>query len=120
MLQVLSKHQASITFRDGKFYLKDVGSSNGTFVNNFRLSKCGVESEEVSIYTEDVLRSLLYLTENISTKHHFCSDLVPRLNQKDRNLNVLFVRLKSTILTGPRDLLDPTLTGGRTHSFKLS
>merc|ERR1711936_665934 len=39
--RVLSKHQASLTFRSGVFYLKDVGSSNGTFVNNFRLSKCG-------------------------------------------------------------------------------
>ena len=55
-LQVLSKHQASLTFRAGRFFLKDVGSSNGTFVNNFRLSKSGAESEDTQIYTEDVLR----------------------------------------------------------------
>ena len=55
-LQVLSKHQASVTFRAGRFYLKDVGSSNGTFVNNFRLSKSGAESEDTQIYSEDVLR----------------------------------------------------------------
>merc|ERR1712226_500076 len=54
--RVISRHQASVTFRDGKFYLKDVGSSNGTFVNNFRLSKSGAESEDTQIYTEDVLR----------------------------------------------------------------
>ena len=56
VLQVLSKHQASLSNRGGRFYLKDVGSSNGTFVNNFRLSKSGAESEETQIYTDDVIR----------------------------------------------------------------
>ena len=56
ILQVLSKPQAALRFSGGKFVLKDVGSSNGTFINNFRLSQAGLESEETVIYSDDVLR----------------------------------------------------------------
>ena len=56
ILQVLSKPQAVLRFSGGKFVLKDVGSSNGTFINNFRLSQAGLESEETVIYSDDVLR----------------------------------------------------------------
>lgn len=55
-MQVLSKPQAVLRFSGGKFVLKDVGSSNGTFINNFRLSQAGLESEETVIYSDDVLR----------------------------------------------------------------
>ena len=53
---MLSKPQAVLRFSGGKFVLKDVGSSNGTFINNFRLSQAGLESEETVIYSDDVLR----------------------------------------------------------------
>ena len=56
ILQVLSKPQAVLRFSGGKFVLKDVGSSNGTFINNFRLSQAGLESDETVIYSDDVLR----------------------------------------------------------------
>ena len=54
--QVLSRPQASISFCDGNFYIKDLGSSNGTFINNFRLSKAGATSDETMIFTDDILK----------------------------------------------------------------
>ena len=35
----MSKTQAAFSLIDGKCYLKDLGSSNGTFINNLRLNK---------------------------------------------------------------------------------
>jgi len=54
--RVLSRPQASISFCDGNFYIKDLGSSNGTFINNFRLSKAGTTSDETMIFTDDILK----------------------------------------------------------------
>lgn len=45
-----------ILFEDEKFFLIDTGSSNGSFVNNIRLSKAGEESKLTRIYTNDILR----------------------------------------------------------------
>ena len=36
IFQVLSKHQATLTYNKGEFLLRDSGSSNGSFINNFR------------------------------------------------------------------------------------
>ena len=53
---MLSRAHAKILFEDGKFYLVDTGSSNGSFVNNIRLSKCGEESKVTQVYTGDLIR----------------------------------------------------------------
>ena len=45
-----------ILFDEGKFFVVDTGSSNGTFVNNIRLSKCGEESKVTELFTGDSLR----------------------------------------------------------------
>ena len=54
--KVLSRNHAMILFDEGKFFIVDSGSSNGTFVNNIRLSKCGEESKLTELYTGDSLR----------------------------------------------------------------
>jgi len=54
--KVLSRAHAKILFEDGKFYLVDTSSSNGSFVNNIRLSKCGEESKVTQVYTGDLIR----------------------------------------------------------------
>ena len=53
---MLSRAHAKILFEEGKFYLVDTGSSNGSFVNNIRLSKCGEESKVTQVYTGDLIR----------------------------------------------------------------
>ena len=37
--QVMSKYHALISSDEDKLFLSDCGSSNGTFINNFRLRK---------------------------------------------------------------------------------
>ncbi len=54
--KVLSRAHAMLLFEDEKFFLMDTGSSNGSFVNNIRLSKASEESKLTRIYTNDVLR----------------------------------------------------------------
>merc|ERR1719495_1446706 len=54
--KVLSKPHALLIFQSGQFFLLDTGSSNGSFVNNIRLSKSGTESELTEIFSGDILR----------------------------------------------------------------
>jgi len=54
--KVLSRPHALLLHQTGQFFLLDTGSSNGTFVNNVRLSKPGVESELTELYTGDIIR----------------------------------------------------------------
>ena len=45
-----------LLYEEGRFMLVDTGSSNGTFVNNIRLSKAGTESEMTEVFSGDILR----------------------------------------------------------------
>ena len=56
LYQVLSKPHAVLTFVQGELYLTDKGSKNGTFINNFRLSKAGQTSTGNKLYSKDILR----------------------------------------------------------------
>lgn len=38
--EVISRHHANIFRKDNRFYIEDVGSANGTYLNNQRIS-CG-------------------------------------------------------------------------------
>eukprot|EP00094_Tigriopus_californicus_P001080 TCALIF_01045-PA protein Name:"Similar to Adpgk ADP-dependent glucokinase (Mus musculus)" AED:0.27 eAED:0.27 QI:205/0.53/0.35/0.64/0.92/0.85/14/0/1299 len=77
--KVLSRQHAILMYEDDKFYLMDTGSSNGSFVNNIRLSKSGEESKLTRIYTNDVLR--------------FGSDVVDKQRQITQKCVVMKVRL---------------------------
>jgi len=54
--KVLSKQHALLLYEDGAFMLADTASSNGTFINNVRLSRSGEESKPTRIYSGDILR----------------------------------------------------------------
>jgi len=54
-----------------KFYLKDTKSSNGTFVNNQRLSKGSEESAPKEIFSGDIVQFGVEIVEN--TKKGFDS-----------------------------------------------
>jgi hypothetical protein len=53
---VHSRAHAKIIHDEGKFFLVDTASSNGSFVNKIRLSKCGEESKVTQVYTGDLIR----------------------------------------------------------------
>jgi len=54
--KVLSKSHAKLMYQDSKIFIIDNGSSNGTFVNNIRLSKAGRQSDPVEVFTGDMLK----------------------------------------------------------------
>ncbi|KAF8315405.1 hypothetical protein DL93DRAFT_2196684 [Clavulina sp. PMI_390] len=51
--KVLSRQHAEVWEENGKIYIKDVKSSNGTFVNGERLSVEGMESDPWELKTDD-------------------------------------------------------------------
>ncbi|KAG9044218.1 hypothetical protein FS837_008613 [Tulasnella sp. UAMH 9824] len=53
--KVLSRQHAEIWEEGGKIFIKDVKSSNGTFINGERLSQEGVESEPFELKTGDTV-----------------------------------------------------------------
>lgn len=53
--KVLSRQHAEVWEEAGKIYIKDVKSSNGTFINGERLSAEGVESEPYELKTDDIV-----------------------------------------------------------------
>ncbi|KAH9918687.1 uncharacterized protein B0H18DRAFT_1086818 [Fomitopsis serialis] len=53
--KVLSRQHAEVWEEGGKIYIKDVKSSNGTFINGERLSPEGLESEPFELKSEDIV-----------------------------------------------------------------
>ncbi|KAJ3089262.1 hypothetical protein HDU96_003824 [Phlyctochytrium bullatum] len=53
--KVLSRNHAEIWFEEGQVLIKDVKSSNGTFVNGFRLSEEGQASSPHPLQTGDMI-----------------------------------------------------------------
>jgi pSer/pThr/pTyr-binding forkhead associated (FHA) protein len=54
--EVLSKSHAMLLCKDSCIYIVDTGSSNGTFLNNVRLSKAGKESAPTEVFTGDIIK----------------------------------------------------------------
>ena len=54
--KVLSKTHAQLCLEENRVLIKDSGSSNGTFINNIRLSKPGKESEPVEVFSGDIIK----------------------------------------------------------------
>ncbi|OCH86578.1 hypothetical protein OBBRIDRAFT_761124 [Obba rivulosa] len=53
--KVLSRQHAEVWEENGKIFIKDVKSSNGTFINGERLSPEGLESEPFELKTDDIV-----------------------------------------------------------------
>lgn len=56
LFKVLSRNHALMWFEDDNFYIKDTKSSNGTFINNERLSNSGEESLPKVLRSGDILQ----------------------------------------------------------------
>ena len=53
--KVLSRAHAEVWYENEKVYIKDIKSSNGTFINGTRLSPESQESEPFELHSEDVV-----------------------------------------------------------------
>ncbi|KAK8076509.1 FHA domain-containing protein [Apiospora phragmitis] len=54
--KVVSRRHCEFWFENGKWYIKDVKSSSGTFLNHIRLSPPGTESKPFSINDGDIVQ----------------------------------------------------------------
>ncbi|XP_015173302.1 PREDICTED: sarcolemmal membrane-associated protein [Polistes dominula] len=70
--RVLSRNHALLWYSSGKFYLQDTRSSNGTFINNQRLSTSGLESAAEEVYSGDIVQFGVDVVENSKKVTHGC------------------------------------------------
>ncbi|CRL06696.1 CLUMA_CG019598, isoform A [Clunio marinus] len=70
--KVLSRNHAELWYDDGKFFLKDTGSSNGTFINNTRLSQTCQTSEPFEVSSGDIVQFGVDVMENSRKETHGC------------------------------------------------
>ncbi|KAH9975375.1 hypothetical protein BGW80DRAFT_95026 [Lactifluus volemus] len=70
--KVLSRQHAEVWEDSGKIYIKDVKSSNGTFINGERLSAEGAESEPFELKTGDIVEFGIDIVgeDNKTIVHH--------------------------------------------------
>ncbi|KAF8137168.1 hypothetical protein EV363DRAFT_1253657 [Boletus edulis] len=70
--KVLSRQHAEVWEDNGKIFIKDVKSSNGTFINGERLSPEGVESEPFELKNDDIVEFGIDIIgeDNRTTIHH--------------------------------------------------
>lgn len=81
--KVLSRNHALLWHDNGKFFLQDTKSSNGTFVNNHRLSKSGEESKPQEVFSGDVVQFGVDVIENSKNISHGCITAVLKLYHAD-------------------------------------
>ena len=70
--KVLSRNHALLWYSGGKFYLQDTRSSNGTFVNNQRLSAAGLESTPKEVCSGDIVQFGVDVIESTKNVTHGC------------------------------------------------
>lgn len=70
--KVLSRNHAVLWYNDGKFFIKDTGSSNGTFINNVRLSQTSAVSEPYEVSSGDIVQFGVDVMENTRRETHGC------------------------------------------------
>ncbi|TCD64024.1 hypothetical protein EIP91_004658 [Steccherinum ochraceum] len=70
--KVLSRQHAEVWEENGKIYIKDVKSSNGTFINSERLSAEGLESDPWELKNEDIVEFGIDIVgeDNRTIVHH--------------------------------------------------
>ncbi|KAI5812879.1 hypothetical protein BZA77DRAFT_323052 [Pyronema omphalodes] len=70
--KVLSRQHAEVWAHDGKVWIRDIKSSNGTFVNGQRLSQENQDSEPHRLQTEDILELGIDIVgeDNKTIVHH--------------------------------------------------
>lgn len=70
--KVLSRNHAELWYNEGKFFIKDTGSSNGTFINNQRLSQTCNQSEPYEVSSGDIVQFGVDVMENSRKETHGC------------------------------------------------
>ncbi|ORX35850.1 hypothetical protein BD324DRAFT_629248, partial [Kockovaella imperatae] len=88
--KVLSRTHAEIWEHSGKIYIKDVKSSNGTFINGERLSQEGIESHPHELKSEDIVEfgiDIVSEDNRMIVHHKVAAKVYCVLNAVDANLS---------------------------------
>lgn len=70
--KVLSRNHALLWEENGKYYLQDTKSSNGTFLNGNRLGKSNEDSSPFELNSGDIIQFGVDVTENTKKVTHGC------------------------------------------------
>ncbi|XP_078052638.1 sarcolemma associated protein [Augochlora pura] len=97
--KVLSRNHALVWYSNGKFYLQDTHSSNGTFVNNVRLSAAGLESAPKEVHSGDIVQFGVDVMENARKFKHGCIVATLKLYLPDGKEATVNTSLSSTFNT---------------------
>lgn len=81
-----------------------MGSSNGTFVNNQRLSQSNVQSEACQLYSGDCIQFGVDVVENATSK-----------DNKVQTHGCILALLKLYLPDGTEAKQNPNMTGGGSH-----
>ncbi|KAJ6510382.1 SMAD/FHA domain-containing protein [Mycena sanguinolenta] len=84
---VMSRQHAEVWEENGKIFIKDVKSSNGTFVNGERLSPEGLESEPFELKSEDTVEFGVDIVgeNNIIIHHRAAARVLCIFNEQQQN-----------------------------------
>ncbi|KAI6236338.1 FHA domain-containing protein [Aphelenchoides besseyi] len=77
--KVLSRNHAILYYENDQFYIKDTRSSNGTFVNNYRLSNNAEESAPKPLRSGDILQLGVEIVDNTKNVASGCITCIVRL-----------------------------------------
>ncbi|CAF0710403.1 unnamed protein product [Brachionus calyciflorus] len=77
--KVLSRNHALLWEENGKFYIQDTKSSNGTFLNGNRLGKSNEDSPPYDLTSGDIIQFGVDVTENTKKVTHGCITVEVRL-----------------------------------------
>jgi len=113
--KVLSRMHAEVWTENGKVLIRDVKSSNGTFINGERLSAEGVESEAFELHSDDLVEFGIDIIadDNKSIVHHkVATKVFLVLNAEDAAAATSFYRSNGPDLALNRRGSRPGVFGG--------
>lgn len=87
-----------ILYEEERFYILDTGSSNGTFVNNIRLSRTGEESKMTEIFTSDIIRFGSDIVDKVGIEKNLQVNLEQKTSFSESSSNAKMYRDQDQIV----------------------
>ncbi len=78
----VSKQHARIVKQDGTYYVEDLNSTNGTYLNKIRITKNDLNNNDIIIIGKHSLEIHFVKKENINTTQHIKNDTMKLTTEK--------------------------------------
>ncbi|KAJ4471977.1 hypothetical protein J3R30DRAFT_3522382 [Lentinula aciculospora] len=112
--KVLSRQHAEVWEEGNKIFIKDVKSSNGTFINGERLSPEGLESEPYELKSDDIVEFGIDIVgeDNKTIVHHkVAARVVCIFSEQDAQMAARAEQHQMQQFAGPSSSLSPASNG---------